>query len=399
MAVKTATATKQPERKTLMQKKLIALSVAALASGAAFAQSSNVQVYGLVDVGFSHRNDSYTKGTGSQNAIDDGLSTGSRLGFKGTEDLGNGLKALFTLEAGFATDTGNHRQSNRLFGRQAFLGLTGNFGTVIAGRLYAPHYSLLSAIDPFKAGTVGRYRNVFAADVEPKGEDNKSLGENLFDPTRVDNAVAYVSPSFGGFNVTAAYSTNAIGQEHTGNSHDNTVIALLPRYTNGPLDVGVSYHRIKDGDSGAGVLGAIKPKITNWAVGGTYDFKAVKLAAFYDKNKLSASNVGWDDITLKSWLLGVTVPFGKHAIQASYTQSKLDDQTDKSAGKARQFALGYTYAISKRTGFYAAIADIKNDNEKGNKANKVQRKAVVGDSSNNGNTYQSGFQFGLKHSF
>lgn len=370
-----------------MQKKLIALAVAALASGAAFAQS-NVTVYGLVDVGFSHRNDHINSGVGSKNSIDDGLATGSRLGFKGTEDLGNGLKALFTLETGFAADTGNLRQNNRLFGRQAFLGLTGNFGTAIAGRLYAPHYSFVSAIDPFKGGTVGRYRNVYAAGLEVGGE-------NLFDPTRVDNTIAYVSPSFSGFNVTAAYSTNAIGQEGTENAHDNTVIALLPRYTNGPLDVGVSYHRIKDDDDGAGVLGTIKPKITNLTVGGTYDFKVVKLHAIYDKNKLSVSNAGWDDITLKSWLLGASVPFGKHAVQFSYTQSKLDDQTNASAGKSKQWALGYTYALSARTGFYAAYADISNDDG----ANQVNRTASVGDSSNGGTGYQSGFQFGLKHSF
>jgi predicted porin len=399
-----------------MQKKHIALAVAALASSAAFAQG-NVTIYGLVDVGFSHRSDNTrnddnnpNNNVGSQNAIDDGISSGSRLGFKGTEDLGNGLTALFTLETGFATDTGNLRQSGRYFGRQAFLGLTGGFGTAIAGRLYAPHYSFLSAIDPFKGGTVGRYRNVFDAGLT-------TGGENLFDPTRVDNTIAYVSPSFGGFNITAAYSTTAIGQETLGNdggndaqqSGDNKVFALLPRYTNGPLDVGVSYHRIKNETSGPNtayvsatapgnrILGAYEPKITNWAVGGTYDFKVVKLAAFYDRNKLSASNLP-DDITLKSWLLGVTVPFGKHAIQASYTQSKLDDATDDSAGKAKQYALGYTYSLSKRTSVYAAYADISNDNEKGN-AGKVRRTASVGDSSNGGDGYQNGFQFGLKHSF
>ncbi|MDR2637629.1 MAG: porin, partial [Zoogloeaceae bacterium] len=199
-----------------------------------------------------------------------------------------------------------------------------------------------------------------------------------------------------GFNVTAAYSTNAILEEHTGNDHDNTVVALLPRYTNGPLDVGVSYHRIRDDDDGPGVLGAVKPKITTWAVGGTYDLSVAKLAVFYDRNKLSASNL--DNISLKTWLLGVTVPFGKHAIQASYTQSKLDVSNDTSAGKAKQWALGYTYNLSKRTSVYAAYADISNDNEKG-KVGKVQRTASVGDSSNSGDGYQNGFQFGLKHSF
>jgi predicted porin len=177
------------------------------------------------------------------------------------------------------------------------------------------------------------------------------------------------------------------------------------------LDVGVSYHRIKNETSGPNtayvnaanpgnrLLGvAYEPKITNWAVGGTYDFKVVKLHAFYDRNKLSASNLP-DDITLKSWLLGVTAPFGKHAVQFSYTQSKLDDETTRSAGKAKQWALGYTYALSKRTGFYAAYADISNDNEKNNNTNKVRRTASVGDSSNGGEGYQTGFNIGLKHSF
>ncbi|MDR1351127.1 MAG: porin [Zoogloeaceae bacterium] len=362
-----------------MQKKCIALAVAALASGAVFAQS-NVQIYGSVDVGFSHRGDNVNDDIGSQNKIDDGISSGSRLGFKGTEDLGNGLTALFTLETGFAADTGNLRQSGRLFGRQVFAGLTGNFGTVIAGRLYTPHYSFLGAIDPFKGGTVGMYRNVFAAGLD-------AGGENLFDPTRVDNAVAYVSPSFGGFNVTAAYSTNALAQETAGNDDDNTVIALLPRYTNGPIDVGVSYHRIEN--EASHVL-----DVVNWAVGGTYDFKVVKLAAFYDKNKEKVS-----DATLKSWLLGVTVPFGKHAIQASYTQSKLDEGTSASAGKAKQYAVGYTYALSKRTNFYAAYSDINNDNEDGSNTNKVRRRAATGDSSNGGEGYQNGFNIGLKHTF
>jgi predicted porin len=372
-----------------MQKKLIALAVAAtaLAAGSAAAQT-NVTIYGSVDVGFTHRGDNTGDHIGSKNSIDSGISAGNRLGFTGTEDLGNGLKALFTLEAGFQADDGNHTQNSRLFGRQAFLGLTGGFGTVIAGRLYTPHYSFLSSIDPFKGGTVGQYRNVFAAGLQVPSE------ENLFDPTRVDNAVAYVSPSFSGFNVTAAYATTAIGQENTGNDHDNTVIALLPRYTNGPLDVGVSYHRIRDNDKGvgAGVLNTTKPKITNWAVGGSYNFGVAKLAAFYDKNKLTTDTTAVDGRTLKSWLLGVTVPFGKHAVLASYTQSKLRANSDAKEYKARQWALGYTYTLSKRTNFYAAYADISNNK------NRVAA-AVSSDGSNNGANYQNGLQFGLKHTF
>jgi predicted porin len=369
----------------------VVLAIASAVSGAVLAQS-NVQIYGSIDVGFAHRGDNVNSGVGSKNAMDSGISAGNRLGFKGTEDLGNGVTVLFVLENGFAADTGNLGQNGRLFGRQAYLGLTGSFGTFIAGRLYAPRHSLLSSIDPFKSGTVGQYRNVFAAGLN-------AGGENLFSPLRVDNIAAYATPSWGGFNVTAAYSTNAIDQETAGNDHDNTVIALLPRYMNGPIDVGFSYHRIKDDDKGAGILGAIKPQITNWAVAGSYDFKVVKLHAFYDKNKLTTRNPGWDDITLKSWLFGATIPFGKNAIQFSYTQSKLDDQTPDSAGKSRQWALGYTYALSRRTNFYAAYSDISNDNEKGNKANQVRHAASTSDASNNGDGYQNGFNVGLKHSF
>jgi predicted porin len=362
-----------------MQKKLIVLAVAALASGTVLAQS-DVSVYGSIDMGFSHRGDNFGKGVKSQNAIDSGISAGNRLGFKGTEDLGNGIKAVYTLEAGYAADTGEHAQGGRLFGRQAFVGLTGGFGTAIAGRLYAPHYTLLSTIDPFKAGTIGMYRNVFAAGVTVGGE-------NLFDPVRVDNAVAYVSPSVSGFTLTAAYSNNALLQENAANSGDNRVYALMPRYTNGPIDIGLNIHRIKSKDNHGAV------NITNYALAASYDFQVARLGAFYDQNKWKDYFSSNDDLKLKSWMLGVTVPFGNHALLASYNQSKLS--TDSGNAKARQWALGYTYTFSKRTSMYAAIADLKNDKKHG----VYLRTASMGDGSNNGNGYQNGLQIGLRHTF
>jgi predicted porin len=370
----------------MQHKKLIALAVAALASGAAFAQS-NVQIYGVVDVGFSHRGDNVQDGVKSQNAIDSGISSGSRLGFKGTEELGDNLKAVFTLEAGYLSDTGSHTQGGRLFGRQIFAGLSGNFGTAIAGRLYTPHYLFMTTIDPFTGGTVGQYRNVFAAGVT-------TGGENLFDPVRVDNTVAYVSPDFSGFNVTVAYSNNAILQEDSaGNQSDNRVFAILPRYTKGPVDAGISFHRIKSKEGDA-------IKITNWTAGGTYDFGVVKLAAFYDENKWNdALGNDGDDRKLKGWLLGVTAPFGKHAVRASYTQSKFS--WDDDSGKSRQWALGYLYAFSKRTNLYASLADIHNDKARKNAPVTLSgaTAASTGDGYNAGNGYQSGIQFGLTHKF
>jgi predicted porin len=387
-----------------MQKKLIVLAVAALASGAAFAQS-NVTIYGTVDLGFAHRGDNVERHVSSQNAINSGQAATSLIGFKGVEDLGNGTSALFVLEAGFQADDGTHDQ---LFSEQAFLGLTGGWGTAIAGRLVAPRHGFLSAIDPFGAGTVGQYRNVF---------NDTTLGifnVPLADVDRVDNAVAYVSPSYSGFNVTVAYATHGLAQEGTGvpvnqatatalglpttslgasidNDSDAKVFTVLPRYTNGPLDVGLVYQLVKIDDA-LPEVDETDVKLKQWSLGASYDFGPVKLGAFYDDFKTNAGDVaatlGLDDIRLKTWLIGATVPFGKHAVLASYSQSKL--KQNGYSGKSKQWALGYTYDLSKRTSFYAAYADINNDDGRG---------ADVGDSSNVGDGYQNGFQFGLKHSF
>ena len=149
-----------------MQKKIIALAVAGLASTAAFAQT-NVQIYGIFDYGYSYRWDSLTNGAvDSNSAFNGGQASGSRLGFKGTEDLGNGLKAVFLFEQGLSVDTssgassgaittattaaaydasnndGKTGSNNSTYTRQAYAGLTGNFGTLIGGRLYTPHFTL-----------------------------------------------------------------------------------------------------------------------------------------------------------------------------------------------------------------------------------------------------------------
>jgi predicted porin len=234
--------------------------------------------------------------------------------------------------------------------------------------------------------------------------------------------VAYVSPSFSGFNVTAAYSTSALWQEGTGvpvnyksnlgqalglteasgtvyagnvdNDGDLRVYTILPRYTNGPLDIGLAYQGIKGKDTAKDV------KVKQWTLGGTYDFKVVKLSAFFDSYKdknafanFALNEAGYDfssdkNLKLKTWGVGVTVPFGKHAVLASYNKSKA--KYDGDDGSAKQWALGYTYNLSKRTNFYAAYADINNDDN---------RATEVNDANNGGDGYQNGFQFGLKHNF
>lgn len=326
-----------------MQKKLIALAVAGLASTAAFAQT-NVTIYGLVDYGYAYRFDGKNAGSSvpgvntatpnSQSQLNGGQSLGNRIGFKGTEDLGNGLKAVFLLEQGFMLDTGMQQTSGSQFTRQAYMGLSGNFGTVVGGRLYTPHYTFVSGLDPFGAGTVGRYNNVYSST-----PGVGTLG-SLTDPVRVDNAVAYISPSFGGFTVTGAFSNNATGQENaTSNAGNNTVYAILGKYDNGPLTVGVNYHYIAAGSN----LGL--DNVQNATVGGSYDFKVAKVMALYSWNEIDYGSAVNGNGTLNNYMLGVTAPFGKFAGKASYIYS---DGNRQAGGDAQQFAIGLDYNLSKR---------------------------------------------------
>ena len=143
-----------------MHKNLIALAVASLASLPVFAQSG-VTIYGLVDMGYKWSGDNIDHSISSGSALDSGMSAGSRLGFKGTEDLGNGMKAGFVLEQGFNLDTGTLGQGGRVFGRQSFVSLSGGFGTVALGRQYPAGYLLTATVDPFGSGTAGQYNSVY----------------------------------------------------------------------------------------------------------------------------------------------------------------------------------------------------------------------------------------------
>ena len=345
-----------------MQKKLIALAVAGLVSAPAFAQS-NVTIYGLVDMGFSYRGDNFVDGVGSQTRIDSGIANGSRLGFRGTEDLGNGLKAGFVLEQGLFADRGVSAQDGRTFGRQSYVSLGGGFGEVRVGRQYTPQNMIHGAYDPFGDGTVGKVSNVYAQTANG----------------RLDNSVAYISPSFSGLNVLVAYSTQAEGQENVDNDGDLQVWAISPMYSNGPLSLAANYHKVDEKS------GTYENKV--WDLAAAYDFGVAKVSAMY-------GNSEWDEVggseEADYWSVGLTVPVGAAGkVLASYTSAKYDDSVD--SAKANQWALGYTHNLSKRTDVYAVYADIDNKDD--------VLIATSGDATNGGDGYQKGFNVGVRHRF
>ena len=353
-----------------MQKKIIALAIAGLASTAAFAQS-NVTVYGVMDLGFQHTSSSDTSTFKSRSGIDSGMMNGSRVGFRGVEDLGNGLKVSFVQEFGLNADQNSSLNSSR----QTLLALSGNFGTVAAGRQYTPQYGLVSSIDPFGAGTVG--------DVT-WGKGVYFMGASAVPNTiRLNNLGAYVSPTFGGFNVIAGYTANGLADENVtlkgADSANAKVWAINPNYSNGPIKAGLNYHQVKID------VADYKDKV--WDLGGSYDFGVAKLAALYGQMNNSTGAV---DTKTKQYMVGVTVPVGSAgAVLASYSRNKTDFEAAPD-GKASKYAIGYTHNLSKRTTAYAAYAKLSTNNV-AEGAFSV-RAAGTDD-------YTSGLNIGLRHNF
>jgi predicted porin len=315
-----------------MKKSLLALAVLTAVTGAASAQSS-VTLYGKVDLGLVLDSGAgYVPGLPAQGKsvrISSGVTGGSRIGFKGVEDLGGGMKAAFQLETGYCADSAAGAPnfctgSNQFMGRQAYGALSGSFGSVSAGRQYSLGFNNLSTIDPFGTGFAGQVNNI----VDPSG-------------IRLNNSATYNTPTIGGVTASAEI---AFG-EQVGNWQANRETGAGITYASGPVYIGGTYYGV---DNAAGTTSARK----NYLVGGTYDFGVVKLHGLVQKS----TGVNLDVLDVMG---GVTVPIGGGNLMASYIHHNDRTLADKDAN---QFGVGYQYFLSKRTSIYTAYARIKNDN-------------------------------------
>lgn len=330
-----------------MKKSSIALALIGISTGAVFAQST-VTIYGVVDAGLVHESGSTT---GSVNNLSGGIASGSRLGFKGKEDLGGGLSANFVIENGFNPDTGIAGQSGLLFGRQAFVGLSGNGGAVTLGRQYSPYYKVLRDVaDPFAAGLAGRAGNLMATN------------------TRIDNMIEYVAPKLGGFSADAGYGFGEVAGDNAKSRNIGAAIG----YAQGALNVKLAHHQLNNA--------AATDKTSNTLLAGSYDFGVAKASLGYAINKGTGTADSNDAIA------GVSVPFGTSKVLASYIR-----HNDKTAANkdANQWAIGYIYSLSKRTDLYSSYAHISNSNGATFK---------VGNATDKG-TGDSAFNLGVRHSF
>ena len=340
-----------------MKKSLIALACASAFAGSANAQS--LTTYGIVDMGFVAE----SGGTaGSIDKITSGAQSGTRLGFKGTEDLGNNMKALFVLETGIAADKGGFNQGGFAFARQSFVGLQSDAGTLTLGRQYTPFFLTLNAVaDPFASGLAGNAQNLIP-----------SSG------IRMDNAVKYVSPIFSGVSAEVAYG---FGENTDGIDRASRNIGGSIGYSDGALSVRLAHHRANDSSAGT-------TDDTSTMLAANYNFQVAKVfAAYSDNNQQIIPTAGAAKGKSRDFLIGVSVPFGNHTFIASYINK---DGRSASNLDASQFGLGYTYALSKRTNLYAAWATI--DNKRGGITYKVGNNSEPG----SGDT---AFNLGVRHTF
>lgn len=343
-----------------MQKKLIALAVAGMVAAPVAMAQSNVTVYGIADAFFSYGKMGDNKRTG----IDSGGLAGSRIGFRGTEDLGNGLSAVFTLEYGLNIDQNQGIGTGGLNARQQFVGLQGGFGFVGLGRQYAPGFFAL------------RYDAGAGAPWTPQALLSGASGSTITpaSPARWNNSVNYKSPNFGGLTVNAIYSLGEVNQ--SSNRRDQDRFGLGADYAAGPLAVGVIYHHQKNDP----IVGSANNK-KEWLLGGSYDFGMVKLLGSYQRDKVSDTN--------KIWQLGVSAPVGEMG-SAYLAYGKLDHGVSSDLD-ARALSLGYTHAMSKRTKLYAAYTHVNNKSASGIAFNV----SGAGEAGSNANTVV----LGVNHAF
>lgn len=333
-----------------MKKSLIALAVLA-AAGTASAQSS-VTLFGIVDATIQRVNNS--NGPSVTRLTNSGYNS-SRLGFRGTEDLGGGMSASFWLEAGVNNDNGTGAATNLnnqasgggaagqngsqglTFNRRSTVSLAGGWGEVRLGRDYTPQFWNLTVFDPFGtngAGTTQTLNSIITGSTA----------------VRASNSVGYFLPgNLGGFygQYQHYFGENPSGLAN-GTSNDGTGDGIRVGWANGPINVAVAMSQTNNHPAAG-----IEAKIKQNNIGGSWDFGVAQLMGQY-----SWDSVGSTDG--RGGLIGALFPIGAGQIRLAYSQYKVD-----AAGpdpKSSKWALGYVHNLSKRTALYVTFADVKNSN-------------------------------------
>lgn len=358
-----------------MKKSLLALAVLGAFAGAASAQSS-VTVYGIVDLGFTSIDNG--NAAGRVNGISSGGQSASRIGFKGTEDLGGGLAANFQLEGTIAADQGTigaTSTSAGLFNRFATVGLSGAFGKVDLGRQTSAIKDAYDQIDPFgDGGVIAPISTVFF--------NGALAGDN----GRISNSVKYSTNSFSGFKATAAYGFG----ETAGDTGANSNYGIGLGYANGPLNVQFAYH---NQDASTFANPSVQTGENKLAfIGATYNFGAFKLHGAYADTKVETGlNTTRVERKYRNGLIGVSVPVGPGSIFASYS---INDNRSVNNSDSKKAAIQYAYDLSKRTNLYVGYSRTSNDS-----LATIGTGAIGSNAAGAAGENTSAFAVGIRHKF
>jgi predicted porin len=364
-----------------MKKTLAALAVLGATAAVAQAQTS-VSVYGSFDAGVRSQDHVNSRGNSRTTMGSTGTYNSNRLGFKGVEELGGGLNAHFTLESAFNSGTGAV-DSSRFFGRSAFVGLGGQWGSLDLGRQYTVAYRTVGAYDPFNYKYTG---------IIPTSQASIAAG------ARTDNDIQYTG-TFGPLTARAEYALS----ERVGGGGGGAHAGIGATFASGPISLGAAYTARKPDIRTAAQIAADAPAEfqdnRSWTLGGAYTMGPARIAAGYARESQDLAT-GGDADQQNAWLGGSYDINRAFVLSAAYYHTKVDAglagaSTD---GKRGLFIVGATYSLSKRTNFYADVDYARfKDGLAGSGSNPSSGQLPLG--SPPGQDRMVGFSVGVNHLF
>jgi predicted porin len=328
------------QTRSRFNKLVLAAAVAGAFAAPAFAQTS-VTVSGLAD---AYAGSIRMAGdSGSKASVGSGGMTTSWIGFKGTEDLGGGLKANFALTSFLQMDTGVQGRftGDTLFSRDANIGLSGGFGAVTLGRGLAPNFLPSILFNPF--GDSFTFSPLILHMDVPLF-NGTGWNSSIKADTGWSNEIIYTTPNFGGLTANLHYQ---FGEQAGSTSKNNVGGNLL--YFNGPLSLTAFYENAQMTNP----VPTLQNRSKTWFVGGGYDFNVVKLFATYQKTSVDHDVVLTDpNRDLKTYSLGASAPMGSGKILAAWARTNASNSAGGDVTR-NTASLGYDYNLSKRTDLYA----------------------------------------------
>lgn len=351
---------------------------ASLAAPLALAQTSQVTIYGIVDIGPTYVT---SQGGKSNLRMDAGTLQQSRIGFRGTEELGDGYSAFFALENGFNLDDGSMATSGNLFSRDSRVGLKGGFGTVSAGR---QANATVDAIAPYAASMLAYGPSYLSTH---PGDHDRVL--NI--PT--DNSLKYTSPSFAGVTMIAAYGFG----EQAGDNKQNSLRNAGLSYVNGPLSLGAAYLWSSGSNVSSSALLASSSNpfgatgsadvLKSAALGGSYQFENVLLHGNVTQSRFSLARQ-----TARTYEIGTRINLSSALVLGSdYSYTDVQRRA-----RLNILTLSAAYYLSKRTNLYVVAA---NESVSGNNASGTPLTAQLFTMSAASGAHQSALHMGIRHTF